>query len=108
MEETQDYLESIARKLTTHLPASIQAYNSVMLALSDDGIERRVVSTPDIHHDLHDHSCSVLVLNRSEAGKVIVSMFSARDADDDLRNLLEENIDWSEEIEFVVSLVKAQ
>lgn len=103
MEPSPDYLESISRKLTAHLPASIQAYNSVMLALSDDGIERRVVSTED-----QQHSCSVLVLNRGEAGRVIVSMFSASDGDDDLRNLLEENINWSEEIEFAVSLVKAQ
>ena len=103
MEPSPDYLESISRKLTAHLPASIQAYNSVMLALSDDGIERQVVSTPD-----QQHSCSVLVLNRGEAGRVIVSMFSASDGDDDLRTLLEENIDWSEEIEFAVSLERAQ
>ena len=100
MEPSQDYLESISRKLTAHLPASIQAYNSVMLALSDDGIERRVVSAPD------QLQCSVLVLNREQACRVMISMFSSSDADDDLRKLLEENIDWTEEIEFVVSLTK--
>ena len=97
MEETPDYLESISRKLTPHLPASVQAYNSVMLARSGDGIEKRVVSSPD--------HISVLVLNREDPGRLIVSMFSASEDDGDLRNLLEENIDWNEEIEFVVSLI---
>ena len=36
----------------------------------------------------------------------MISMFSSSEADDDLRKLLEENIDWTEEIEFVVSFVK--
>ena len=97
MEETPDYLESISRKLTPHLPASVQAYNSVMLARSDDGIEKRVVSSPD-------HN-SVLVLNREDPGRLIVSMFSASEDDGDLRNLLQENIDWTEEIEFVVRVM---
>ena len=98
MEDKPDNLENIRRKLSRHLPASIQAYNSVVLAMSDDGIERRVVSTAD--------HCSVVVLNRGQAGRVMISMFSSSEADDDLRKLLEENIDWTEEIEFVVSLVK--
>ena len=100
MEENPDYLENLRRKLSTHLPASIQAYNSVVLALSDDGIERRVVSAPD------QLQCSVLVLNREQACRVMISMFSSSETEDDLRKLLEENIDWSEEIEFVVSLTK--
>ena len=99
MEGNPDYLENLRRKLSPHLPASIQAYNSVSLALSDDGIERRVVSTPD------QLQCSVLVLNRGP-GAVRISMFSSSDADDDLKKLLEENIDWSEFLAFVVSLVK--
>ena len=98
MEQTPDYLESISRKLTPHLPASVQAYNSVMLARSDDGIEKRVVSSTD--------HISVLVLNREDPGRLIVSMFSASEDDGDLRNLLEENIDWTEFLAFVVSLVK--
>ena len=35
-------------------------------------------------------------------------MFSASQTEDDLRTLLEENIDWTEEMEFVVSLVMEQ
>ena len=94
-------LENIRTKLIPFLPASIQAYNSVVLAMSDDDIERRVVSTPD------PDQCSVVVLTReNQAGRVMISMFSSSEADDDLRKLLEENIDWTEEIEFVVSLVK--
>ena len=100
MEDSPDYLENIRRKLSPHLPASIQAYNSVVLALSDDGIERRVVSAPD------QLQCSVLVLNREQACRVMISMFSSSETDDDLRKLLEENIDWTEEIDFVVSLIK--
>ena len=99
MEDSPDYLENIRRKLSPHLPASIQAYNSVVLAMSDDGIERRVVSAPDLLQ------CSVLVFNREQAGRVMISMFSSSEADDDLRKLLEENIDWSEFLAFVVSLV---
>ena len=93
-------LENIRTKLIPFLPASIQAYNSVVLAMSDDDIERRVVSTPD------PDQCSVVVLTReNQAGGVMISMFSSSDSDGDLGNLLEENIDWTEEIEFVVSLV---
>ena len=99
MEDSPDYLENIRRKLSPHLPASIKAYNSVVLALSDDGIERRVVSAPD------QLQCSVLVLNRAQPSGVMISMFSSSDSDGDLGKLLEENIDWTEEIEFVVSLV---
>ena len=44
-------LENIRRKLAPHLPASVQAYNAVMLALSDDGIERRVVSSPHLEQN---------------------------------------------------------
>ena len=98
MEDNPDNLENIRRKLSRHLPASTQAYNSVVLAMSDDGIERRVVSTAD--------HCSVAVLNREQPSGLMISMFSSSEADDDLRKLLEENIDWTEEIEFVVSLVK--
>ena len=100
MEDNPDYLENIKRKLSPYLPASIQAYNSVVLALSDDGIERRVVSTQD------QLQCSVLVLNRELPSGVMISMFSSSEAEDDLRKLMEENIDWSEEIDFVVSLTK--
>ena len=93
-------LENIRTKLIPFLPASIQTYNSVVLAMSDDDIERRVVSTPD------PDQCSVVVLTReNQAGGVMISMFSSSDSDGDLGNLLEENIDWTEEIEFVVSLV---
>ena len=35
-------------------------------------------------------------------------MFSASQTDNDLRTLLEDNIDWTEEMEFVVSLVMEQ
>ena len=35
-------------------------------------------------------------------------MFSASQTEDDLRTLLEGNIDWTEEMEFVVSLVMEQ
>ena len=103
MEDSPDYLENIRRKLSPPLPASIQAYNSVVLALSDDGIERRVISAPD---QLQCSVLSVLVLNREQACRVMISMFSSSEADDDLRKLLEENIDWTEEIDFVVSLIK--
>ena len=98
MEGDPDNLENIRRKLRPHLPASIQAYNSVVLAMSDDGIERRVVSTAD--------HCSVAVLNREQPSGLMISMFSSSEADDDLRKLLEENINWTEEIDFVVSLIK--
>ena len=99
MEDSPDYLENIRRKLSLHLPASIHAYNPVVLALSDDGIDRQIVSAPDILQ------CSVLVLHRGPA-EVMISMFSSSEADDDLRKLLEENINWTEEIDFVVSLIK--
>ena len=99
MEDSPDYLENVRRKLSLHLPASIHAYNPVVLALSDDGIDRQIVYSPDILQ------CSVLVLHRGPA-EVMISMFSSSDSDGDLRKLLEKNIDWSESLEFLVSLVK--
>ena len=92
-------LTLIQSKLYRHLPASIQVYNSLALALSEDGIERKVVTKIS---DLPDR-CSVVMFNLAESPKVVISMFCTDEAEDDLRKILLDNINWNVEIEFAVS-----
>ena len=99
MGHDKHHLTLIQSKLYRHLPASIQVYNSLALALSEDGIERTVVTKIS---DLPDR-CSVVMFNLAESPKVVISMFCTDEAEDDLRKILLDNISWNVKINFAVS-----
>ena len=80
------------------LPSSIQLYNIIACQLSNDGIERKIV----VNEDFSEEKIALMVVNRLEAPKLIVSLFCTDNCQEVLREYLVENIDWNGCQEFEV------
>ena len=98
MRQDIEELRLIKLKLFRNLPASILMYNSVGLLLSEDGIQRSVVSS-----NLQRKTFAIILLDMAESPKVVISMYCTPGAEYILKEILEQNVDWKEEIEFAVS-----
>ena len=95
-------LQELRKKLVKLLPNSIQVYNLVTLALSDDGIERKVIVSDDNKDDID--TLAVIVVNRIESPKESVTLYCRRGGLANIKKLLRENIDLDREITFAVRL----
>ena len=95
-------LQELRKKLVKLLPNSIQVYNLVTLALSDDGIERKVIVSDDNKDDID--TLAMIVVNRIESPKESVTLYCRTGGLANIKKLLRENIDLNREITFAVRL----
>ena len=84
------------------LPSSLQLYNIIVCHLSDDGVERQIEVIDDIHED----RIAMIVINKLESPKIIVSMFCTEDCQEELKDLLIKHIKWNDNHEFEVTFSK--
>ena len=91
-------LVKIKSALKTHLPSSIQLYNIIVCEISQDGIERRVF----VNEDLNEENIAVVVINKLECPKNIISMYCTDNCTEQLRILIKENVSWGANNEFEV------
>ena len=92
-------LLKIKNALKRHLPRSIQLYNIIVCELSQDGIERKVF----VNDDLDDDNIAIVVINKLECPKNIISMFCTENCAKQLRTLIKENVSWGANNEFEVT-----
>ena len=81
------------------LPSSIQLYNIIVCELSNDGIDRNII----VNDNFSEEKIALMVLNRLEAPKLIVSLFCTDNCKEVLRGFLVDNIDWEDSTEFGVT-----
>ena len=91
-------LVKIKNALKKHLPSSIQLYNIIVCEISQDGIERRVF----VNEDLDEDNIAVVVINKLECPKNIISMYCTDNCTEQLRILIKENVSWGANNEFEV------
>ena len=91
-------LLKIKNALKRHLPRSIQLYNIIVCELSQDDIERKVF----VNDDLDDDNIAIVVINKLECPKNIISLYCTDNCTDNLRGLILENISWGVNLEFEV------
>ena len=81
------------------LPESLQILNVVILTIAEDGIGRDVIVNENFGID----NVAVVVVDHLEAPRLNITMFSSEEGEQDLRNILLKNVDWTLELEFAVS-----
>ena len=91
-------LVKIKSALKKHLPSSIQLYNIIVCEISQDGIERRVF----VNEDLNEENIAVVVINKLESPKNIISLYCTDNCTEQLRILIKENVSWGANNEFEV------
>ena len=96
-------LLKIKTVLENLLPSSIQLYNIIVCHLADDGVERQIEVIDDIHED----RIAMIVINKLESPKIIVSMFCTEDCQEELKDLLIKHIKWNRSHEFEVTFSKS-
>ena len=97
-------LDELRAVLEPLLPASLQIINTLVLCCSQDGHMKTVLTSPMSR----PAELAVVVVDRTESPKEIVSMFNTDQGELNLRKILEKQLDWGLKIEFVVSLSKSQ
>ena len=98
MRQDEETLRLIKQKLLQCLPASVQLFNAVGLALSGDGINRTFITS-----DLRQERFAIISLDMAESPKVLISMYCTAEAEGLLKEILQENVDWKKKIELAVS-----
>ena len=92
-------LDELRAVLEPSLPESLQIINTLFLSCSEDGHMKTVltsmVSRPT--------ELAVVVVDMTESPKEIISMLSTEKGELNLRKILEQQLDWGLEREFVVS-----
>merc|ERR1711892_1273440 len=78
------------------LPESLQILNVVILTIAEDGIGRDVIVNENFGID----NVAVVVFDHLEAPRLNITMFSSEEGEQDLRNILLKNVDWTLELEF--------
>ena len=91
-------LLKISNALKRHLPKSIQLYNIIVCEMSGDGIERKVF----VNEDLDDDNIAIVVINKLECPKNIISLYCKENCTEQLRTLIQENVSWGADNEFEV------
>ena len=82
------------------LPESQQILNVVCLTIADDGIQRNIFSNDNFNQDI----VAVVGIDYLEAPtRLNITLFSTRYSSQELRKILQETLDWDEELEFAVS-----
>ena len=94
-------LEKLKSKLAPLLPGSIQVFNLLTLALSGDGIGRKVIARDD---DGKEDTLAVIVINKIESPKESITLYCEREGGRNMKKLLMENVDMEREITFAVSI----
>ena len=92
-------LLNIKKALKRHLPSSIQLYNIIVCELSQDGIDRKVF----VNADLDDDNIAIIVINKLECPKNIISLYCTNNCTEQLRTLVKENVSWGVNYEFEVT-----
>jgi len=92
-------LDELRAALEQLLPASLQIINCLVLCCSPDGHMKTVLTSPVSR----PAELAVVVVDRTESPKEIVTMFSTEQGELNLRQILEQQLDWGLEIEFNVS-----
>ena len=92
-------LQELRAVLEPLLPASLQIINTLVLCCSPDGHMKTVLTSPVSRP-------AELAVDRTESPKEIISMFSTEQGEQNLRQILEQQLDWGLEIDFNVSYSK--
>ena len=92
--------QTLVNLLEQLLPDSIQILNVVKLTLASDGINRTVIVNENFSKD----NLAVMVIDHLESPRSNITMFSTSKGEKDLKKMLEENLDWNQELEFAVSI----
>ena len=82
--------------LEQHLPESLQIMNVIILSIADDGINRTVF----VNDNFNTENVAVMVMDRLETPRLNITMFSSTGGEEDLKKILLENLDWTQEMEF--------
>ena len=91
-------LSKINNAVKRHLQKSIQLYNIIVCEMSGDGIERKVF----VNEDLDDDNIALVVINKLECPKNIISLYCTDNCTEQLRTLIKENVSWGADNEFEV------
>ena len=91
-------LQELRAVLEPLLPASLQIINTLVLCSSPDGHMKTVLTSPVSR----PAELAVVVVDRTESPKEIISMFSTEQGEQNLRQILEQQLDWGLEIDFNV------
>jgi len=89
-------LDELRAALEQLLPESLQIINCLVLCCSPDGHMKTVLTSPVSR----PAELAVVVVDRTESPKEIVSMFSTEQGEQNLRQILEQQLDWGLEIDF--------
>ena len=89
--------QTLVNLLEQLLPDSIQILNVVKLTHDSDGINRTVIVN-------ENYSKENLTIDHLESPRSNITMFSTSEGEKDLIKMLEENLDWNQELEFAVSI----
>jgi len=89
-------LQELRAVLEPLLPASLQIINTLVLCSSPDGHMKTVLTSPVSR----PAELAVVVVDRTESPKEIISMFSTEQGEQNLRQILEQQLDWGLEIDF--------
>ena len=92
-------LNELRAVLEQLLPSSLQIINCLVLCCSPDGHMKTVLTSPVSR----PAELAVVVVDRTESPKEIVSMFSTEQGEPNLRKILEQQLHWGLEIDFNVS-----
>ena len=99
---TEAELEELRSVLDPLLPASLQIINTLVLCCSPDGHMKTVLTSPVSR----PAELAVVVVDRTESPKEIISMFSTEQGEPNLRQILEQQLNWGLEIDFNVNCSK--
>ena len=91
---------SLVNLLEQLLPDSIQILNVVKLTLASDGINRTVI----VNEHFSKEHLAIMAIDHLESPRSNITMFSTSKGEKDLVKILEENLDWNQELEFAVSI----
>ena len=85
--------------LKQHLPESLQILNAVILTIAEAGINRTVI----VNDNFDTEKVAVVVIDRLEAPRLNITMFSSTEGEEDQKKICLDNLDWAHKIEFAVS-----
>ena len=92
--------QTLVNLLEQLLPDSIQILNVVKLTHDSDGINRTVI----VNENYSKENLAIIVIDHLESPRSNITMFSTSEGEKDLIKMLEENLDWNQELEFAVSI----